>query len=428
MMSIRVKLLFWLSLVSVVMTASMGYISFNNSRQLVIKRFTDELSAATRSMSSRYQAAMDGVTNDLMVLSHLSNVRRLYEKQGQVKTIAKNDLAVVFTDFMRVHPEYLQMRFIEYQNFGREVVRVDRKDRTLVRITGHQLQEKGYYPYVYHTKLLKPGEVFFSRINLKQENSYRLRPNSPSFKAALSVFDENNRPYGVLVINVALNTLFTALKNDTARDALLYLANHEGDVLIDPDPRKTFGFDVGRRYLLQKDFPPVGRFFKNSQESLSINNPGSLQKAGYLASFTRIPMGPSGDRQFLVLGISIPYDHVLSITQQLRHKLLELFAMFALMAVVFSFFISRFLTAPLNQVIAAISHVDENLRSPLPLPVKQRDEIGLLARTYESMSTRIISQVEALRDKEKNLNEILEAAPAMIVIIDWETEAGSVHE
>ena len=421
-MSIRVKLLFWLSLVSVVMTASMGYISFDNSRQLVIKRFTDELSAATRSMSSRYQAAMKGVTNDLMVLSHLSNLRRLYEKQGQAKTIAKNDLAVVFTDFMRVHPEYLQMRFIEYQNFGREAVRVDRKDNRLVRITGDRLQEKGYYPYVYQTRRMKPGDFFFSGINLKQENSYALRPNSPSFKAALPVFDENSKPYGVLVINVALDTLFSALKNDTARDALLYLANHEGDVLIDPDPEKTFGFDVGRRYLLQKDFPQLEGFFKNSEENLSINNPGTLQKPGYLASFIRIPMGPSGDRQFLVLGISIPYDNVLSITQQLRHKSLELFAMFALMAVVFSFFISRFLTGPLNQVIHAISHTDENLRSTLPLPVKQRDEIGLLARTYASMSKRIASQVEALRDKEKNLHEILEATPAMIVIIDWETD------
>lgn len=421
-MSIRVKLLFWLSLVSVVMTASMGYISFDNSRQLVIKRFTDELSAATRSMSSRYQAAMDGVTNDLMVLSHLSNLRRLYEKQGQTQTLAKSDLAVVFTDFMRVHPEYLQMRFIEYQHFGREVVRVDRKGKELVRITGDQLQEKGYYPYVYQTRLMKPGDVFFSGINLKQENSYALRPNNPSFKAALPVFDENNQPYGVLVINVALNTLFTALKNDTARDALLYLANHEGDVLIDPDPEKTFGFDVGRRYLLQNDFPPLESFFKNNQESLSINDPGTLQKPGYLASFIRIPMGPASNRQFLVLGISIPYDNVLSITQQLQHKTLELFAMFALMAVVFSFFLSRFLTGPLNQVIRAISHVDENLRSTHPLPVKQHDEIGVLARTYESMSARIANQVEALRDKEKNLNEILEAAPTMIVIIDWETD------
>ncbi|WP_097459409.1 bifunctional diguanylate cyclase/phosphodiesterase [Mangrovitalea sediminis] len=421
-MSIRVKLLFWLSLVSVLMTASMGYISFNNSRQLVIKRFTDELSAATRSMSSRYQAAMGGVTNDLMVLSHLSNLRRLYEKEGQAQANAKNDLAVVFTDFMRVHPEYLQMRFIEYQHFGREVVRVDRKGNELVRITGNRLQEKGYYPYVYQTKLLKPGDFFFSGINLKQENSYALRPNSPSFKAALPVFDENNKPYGVLVINVALDTLFTALKNDTARDALLYLANHEGDVLIDPDPKKTFGFDVGRRYLLQNDFPQLAGFFKNNRENLSINDPGTLQKAGYLASFTRIPMGPMSDRQFLVLGISIPYDNVLSITQQLQRKTLELFAMFALMAVVFSFFISRFLTAPLNQVIHAISHADENLRSTFPLPVRQRDEIGLLARTYASMSARIASQVEALRDKEKNLNELLEAAPSMIVIIDWETD------
>jgi len=47
--------------------------------------------------------------------------------------------------------------------------------------------------------------------------------------------------------------MFALLQTDLPSGFQLFLANGEGDILIHPDATKTFGFDRGRRALIQDE-------------------------------------------------------------------------------------------------------------------------------------------------------------------------------
>src|SRR3989344_2869268 len=63
----------------------------------------------------------------------------------------KNVLADVFRASLITHPSYLQIRFIGVQDFGLELVRIDRTGDAWVRASEDELQEKAHFPFVFET-------------------------------------------------------------------------------------------------------------------------------------------------------------------------------------------------------------------------------------------------------------------------------------
>lgn len=84
--------------------------------------------------------------------------------------------------------------------------------------------------------------------------------------------DIDGRSLGVIMINVDLNSVFAALSADLPKDYQLFMANRHGDFLVHPDARLTFGFDKGRRVLVQDEFPQTRGLIESSESKVLMED------------------------------------------------------------------------------------------------------------------------------------------------------------
>ena len=178
----------------------------------------------------------------------------------------KNALADTFAAMLSVHPEYFQIRLINAHHNGIELVRLDRDQNKLARVTGKELQDKGHYPYVFQTLRLASDKTYLSKITINHEQGAHSGLDKPTLQVATPVASGDGANSGLIVINVDLNSLFSLLKADLPDDFGLFLTNEAGDFLIHPDESQTFGFDRGRRILVQDGFERAWQSFQDKRK------------------------------------------------------------------------------------------------------------------------------------------------------------------
>ena len=92
------------------------------------------------------------------------------------------------------------------------------------------------------------------------------------------------------------------------------------------------------------------------------------------------------------------------------------------LALAVSFLLSRVLTRPLDAIARAIGQFETG-RPITGLPVERNDEIGYLAKSFLSMTSRLNSQVDQLKNRELHLDYLahhdqLTGLPNRILFLD----------
>ncbi len=411
------KLGLLLSIFGVVAAGFTGYYSFTESRTLLVKAAENDLLVSTQVIGRRFDSLLTESANNVRLLASLPASRAAFAQDEGFLSVpdAENVLARIFSSMLNLHPEYFQVRLIGAANYGRERVRVDRDEGRLSRITGAALQEKAQYPYVYQTLRLPPGGVFLSRIFINHETGAHQGANKPTLQVATPVVTDAGEKLGLVVINIDLNGLFESLQADLPRDTQLYLTNRDGDFLIHPDPALAFGFDRGRRVLVQELYPPVSALISGTEDMLVFNvekgprsaiwHPNGMTDSALAAAFVRVQFGLLAPDRFVLLGLSRPLHTIFAGTEQLAQTIIQIIIAFSLCAIVVSFVVTRALSRPLQMMVAAVKRFAEEHQMG-ELPVKGQDEIGLLARAFADMEHRLREHLDDLHRKEEHLHHL----------------------
>ncbi len=425
-MRISTKLIIWFFISAVSLSALMGYSSFNKNRQLVLDRYKHDLVKTVDILAARLLQGMERVESDLTVLSHLSSLTgHTTPHSSSPERIRRegglDNLAIVFRDFIESHPEYLDISFIEFANYGKELVRVNRTPEGIETVSPGRLKEKGHVPYVYKARILGTNEFYYSNVNLKQENSSVIEANNPTMKVSVPVFNGAEIAVGVITIGLALNKLFEQLELGAGDDTDLYLAGPEGDMLIHPDVSKTFGLDRGHRFVIGLEYPELSSFIKTNSKSIVIG--GEDGESNEIAAFSKVFIGSNNKAIPYIMGLRLPVSSLLPITTQIRTAMLEIVFAFVIASFFASIMLSRLLTSPINKVITAIRKNADVEQSKALLPLDRHDEIGVLAKTYLAMRQRIDEQIASLKQSETDLHNALDSIPSMVVIVEREEGA-----
>ncbi|WNB76715.1 bifunctional diguanylate cyclase/phosphodiesterase [Methylomonas koyamae] len=416
--SVGIKLGFWLALLGTASTGLTGYYVYDRSRQLLVGAAQAQLLSTVQGLSHRFGDALTTTAKDAKTLANLSLCRQIaLAKPGSEPAAAKAQLADLFSALLKSHPEYSQVRLIHAQRYGKELVRVDR-DRDSVQIVADaQLQEKNHFPYVFETlSLPATEEIYVSEINLNQELGAHQGFGKPTVRVAVPIGSAPDGYIALVVVNVDLDGLFTLIAGKLPAGIRLLLSNGSGDYLIHPDQAKTFGFERGRRFVIQDDIPEVGEVLYGKRTS-AVFATGTEQTlaASSLAAFAKLPLGPQ-NRRFALLGVYTPLAEVLAGSHTLGWKVVEITAIFSLLASAISLVLARILAKPLNQMTQAVSRFQ--LGQPLDAaPTGRRDEIGYLANSFVSMTQQLNAQVAELYASEAKLHAILDNAPVGIWLI-----------
>jgi len=142
----------------------------------------------------------------------------------------KQDLEQIFQVSLQHKPSYFQIRFIGIANNGKEVIRLDKTNETVV--LSNDLQEKGDTEYFNEGIKMNKGEFYFSQINLNEEHGLISEPYTPTLRAASPVFNVKNEKLGIVVINVDLTQFFKTLKKISGTELEFYLIDSQGQYLF----------------------------------------------------------------------------------------------------------------------------------------------------------------------------------------------------
>lgn len=405
---IAAKLALLLALVGVLAAGIASFHGFLVSRDLLVDSAKDKLLTSTQVLARRITTSRQEISRLLQVLSEHPAARATLVAQNREQD---EQMAVLFEQIMHANPAYTQIRLISAKEHGLEQVRVERDEQGLVRVQGDDLQEKGHYPYVSQVLALPRGGTYMSRIAINHERGTPFNMDKPAIVLAMPVVGQEGQPaLGVVVVNVDLRAVFRLLAADLPSGFKLFLANAEGDVLIHPDSSRTFGFDKGRRILIQEEFEPTRALVEGGKKEVVFEARDVSTGAPLVAAFLSRGLDVASDEQGLMLGLAQPLAAVLQEVSRPRTEILAIVGLLSTGCVVVAVLLAGAVTRPINAINLAAGQFAQG-QTAARLPLARNDEIGDLARSFQRMQDQISRQMVTLRDNREELEHMAQHDP-----------------
>lgn len=405
---IAAKLALLLALVGVLAAGIASFHGFLVSRDLLVDSAKDKLLTSTQVLARRITTSRQEISRVLQMLAEHPAARATLTAQNPA---LDEQIAVLFEQVMHTNPAYTQMRLISAKEHGLERVRVERDEQGLVRVQGDDLQEKGHYPYVSQALGLPRGSTYMSRIAINHERGTPFNMDKPAIVLAMPVLGLEGQPaLGVVVVNVDLRAVFRLLAADLPSGFKLFLANAEGDVLIHPDSSRTFGFDKGRRILIQDEFEPTRALVEGGMKEAVFEARDVATGAPLVAAFLSRGLDVASDERGLLLGLAQPLAAVLQEVSRPRAEILAIVGLLSTGCVVVAVLLAGAVTRPINAINLAAGQFAQG-QTEARLPLARNDEIGDLARSFQRMQDQISQQMVTLRDNREELEHMAQHDP-----------------
>ena len=401
------KLGFLLAAFGILATSLTGYYFYTSSRNLLTSAAERDLLTATQVVGRNMKIIIDVIAEDSQLLAALPLASNVFISPDELTAESdKKLLADTFTAMLSAHPEYFQIRLISTSQHGLELVRVDRNGRRMTRVQAGGLRKRGQLPYVVGTLRLAQGDIYLSEITINHEKGAHSGRDKPTVTVSTPVFARSGKRLGLIVINVDLNGLARLLQSNLPSAYQLYLSNQSGDFLVHPNAAQTFGFDRGKRILIQDTFKPVlSLIHGKGMNVVTYVDEGPQKQDGHVAAFVRLPFGDTIEKRFVILGLSQPLANVTRETTKLGWDTFQIILAFSGLALILSMLVSRIVTGPLNAIVSAINRFSkEHVISILPL--NRNDELGLLSRSFHDMQTQIMAHLSELNENRKTLDHL----------------------
>ncbi len=401
-------------LTGLLVTLTAGVVAFvfyiGTSRSLV-EHSLEELSHKIKSEGLRLQDEIEGLRSDVRFFAGtlpVQGVIRSYRnananKPGKKYIIGRLShqqwrslLANVFSLAMNTHSSINQMRIIAAN--GDELVRVNRTNSGMYIVPNEELQNKAGRSYFKGTMRLQANEVYLSEINLEKEYGQIVVPHLPVLRAATQVFDDSGKLFGFIIINHNFGLSLQRIKQQmpVKQGMNLYVTDHYGSYLLHPDSSKTFGFDLGKRYRVQEDFPLLAEFYMPESKKQTVTLLPDQTHSNLTTVYSKIPFGAANSGRYISVGLTQSYAAIIGDQAGLLTKSAYWSMLLILIGIVLSIGFSHLLVRPLKQITEGIENFTLDKGDSL-LPVGRQDELGILARSFTNLISRVRTQTTDLQ-------------------------------
>ncbi|MCB1463296.1 MAG: PAS domain S-box protein [Nitratireductor sp.] len=294
------------------------------------------------------------------------------EPERQLRT----ELAGQFLAILQAKKNYLRLRLIGTTD-GMEIVRVSRKTAgTAASITPQALlQSKAHRPYFSASFDLGDGEIHVSPIDYIREHRAIKTPNVPAIRLAVAVRSDDGVPLALTIINMDMRPLFQQLRDETPKKGYLFLVDEAGNYLVHPDTSKEFGFETGKPFRLQDDWPGLaGPIASKEPTSLQVQDKAGLKHA---AAIWPVELA---DTRSVAIAEIVPVQVLMEQASTIAGSTVNVAAIAALVSGMVAVAIGISFSRPLRHVTTALNAPSRH--QPIRLPVKASGEIGALARAF----------------------------------------------
>jgi PAS domain S-box-containing protein len=405
-----------------VTSGAVGMLTYSNAQRTALPRALERIDTHASLLAAQLEASVRGARGDVAGfraavavdgIIRASLAGGAHSTDGITVTQWSDRLAARFSAELVAKSNYAELRVIGIRDGGREIVRVERREpRGPVRVVRQEeLQREAEQRYFQESIKLQPGEIYVSPIELNRENGAIEVPYVPVLHIAAPVFAPDGSPFGIVIVTVDLRSDFAQVSAAEQTGATIYVVNERGDYLLHPDSSRTFGFEFGKPYRLQDDFPDLAGLPALEDAKPRVSQRRDGERFGAALASVQLAGGP----RIAIVEI-VPYARILAATQAVRDASLFGGLAATLVAMIVAFFVARSLTRPLEQMTRAVEGFAGG--GAIAVPTHAGGEIGVLARAFERMATEVREKTAALTKEIEERRSIFENSLDLILIVD----------
>lgn len=394
--------------------STVGWVFYSKTTELLVTAALDDISSNIRNAGALVQEHIVVQHEDVLFLANMPPIQGILRAQNAANYDEQDKSSYlqwvkrqqsIFVSMLKNKPEYLKLRFID--KHGQEQIVVGREGDNIVALSGEQLQNKAHRTYFIETLKLEKDGVYLSEINLNREHGEISVPHREVLRSSAPVYNEiSGEVAGLLLITAEIGKELRSIQNNSkGSGSNIYITNDHGGYLLHPDSNKSYGFDLGKHYRIQEEFPHLAKLYLPDNKDLeSILQPKDIG-GEYVINFAKIHFDPNKPERFIAVGMTELYSDIVAKQTGVLNNVVTIALLLTLLAIFLAVLFSFRLSRPIKQITQAINDYANKHESTVVMPVNQNDEIGMLARSYESM----MGQVKDAQVNLSNLNKTLES-------------------
>ncbi|MDH5436289.1 MAG: PDC sensor domain-containing protein, partial [Gammaproteobacteria bacterium] len=269
-LSILHKVVVLATLLVVITTGTVTIAYYFSGTSLLVQRELENLTQRISREGELLQLHIKEMEQDAVIATSLTSVKLALVGDKKTRNENRRQVEIYLKELLHENKNYFQVRLIDI--YGNEIVRVDRTGGELIVMPESSLQNKAKRSYYKETLKLASEEIYLSEINLNREYGKVVEPHRPTIRAATPVIiKESGQMVGMVVINMDIGNEFEKIKMNYQNDAKsLYITNDKGGYLAHPDNDRVYGFDLGKQYRVQEEFPQLAKLFLPENKDVSI--------------------------------------------------------------------------------------------------------------------------------------------------------------
>jgi len=254
--------------------------------------------------------------------------------------------------------------------------------------------------------LTEPGEV--ANLPFVYELLRENNPDSPP-RRGLAQDPEDERYYyytalpvvdgdqvtGVVIVGTSLNSILPELKNTSLANVILY-----------GEDRRAIASTVGmdEKGLFQRTISLPGDLYQSAIQSENVVSGENITVDGHTY---KIAYGPLqvGDNRLGVFAVLLPQNYVLESSQHSRNDYVIVYSLATIAVVLLGILIARLIVNPLAKLVRVsrdIANGDLSRRTE----IHTRDEIGVLANTFDDMTEHLEQRTLELERSNQLLEQM----------------------
>ena len=394
-MNLRNKIIVLIAPLIIIPISTVGFVSFNKLHETEEARLTTHVVSLLDQISRHTKNDVNVAKAHLNILAEHSLLKKysLTEDESIRYEILLPSVLELFQNLQKNMPNYLEVKFITPEGF-----------------------EDAYWNIAGVTNINESiaGEWYFNNIKNNDEKDN-----------VIVVFDENNNEYVLLVIrkilirnaavdaygslptlrgyisvSLGLKNLKSELNNNIGETGFLAVVNSKGGSLLLPDKVKDEKIDVFSDFLSRKSVIDTGEKYsslKMGQEKILI--------------FER---NLTPDMKLVAI---LPEKDLINNSYGLGKTVLLITIMAIISAIVLVFTSLRYLIMqPLESLNQAVTKIKGG-ELDVDIDINQKDEIGILSRSFSEMSHSLKAKDEKLRVSLQRVMLHREHTP--LAVIEW---------
>ncbi len=197
----------------------------------------------------------------------------------------------------------------------------------------------------------------------------------------------------------------TELARDT--EMRVTLIGKDGTVLADSEKKLSELENHADRIEIRKAFSGKVGISKRFSESVKRD-----------MLYVTVPVSENGE-VYSVIRVSMYLEDITGLIRDIAMSLLRITAVVLMLTLLLSYMLSRYITAPIKALSEASGEIASG-NFKVKLHLKNRDELGMLAESFNAMTKKLEGLFSATRQSEEKMRAIIESFEEYLFVLDGE--------